>query len=513
MGVLAVQAGRADQAIGFLERAVAASPGDAAYQHNLGQAYLSAGRAGEAVSAFERAAKLVPDRADTLLAWGLAHLSRGAPGDAQAAVFALKQANLAGADSPELHRHSGLAHLAANQADDAVAAFEAALLAMPDDPATLHHHLALAHRHRGDVKAARRHLNKALEIEPRLARAWYALATLDAEAGNAEIAVGLYRKAIKADATHAAAHSGLGRALDALGRRAEAMAAYAAAVSATRRASAAAARVAAPLPAAVASLERKLTDPKAVERHHVLAANTNVFSPTTVPANSVAALFDRYAKNFDDHLRGTLRYGVPELIAEAVARAAAPTAPDAAAPADADAPQAPVSLAYADVLDLGCGTGLCGPPLRPLAHRLCGVDLSPNMIDKARERGVYDQLEVGELVDTLRRVPAGSFDALTAADVFNYVGDLGPALEAAAVALRPGGVLAFTVEAGGGERYHLHQKTLRFTHAEAYVRRVAAIHGFEEAAFDAVALRTQRDVPVTGYLVVLRKPMSSEARS
>jgi predicted TPR repeat methyltransferase len=232
-------------------------------------------------------------------------------------------------------------------------------------------------------------------------------------------------------------------------------------------------------------LEKKITAPKAIELHHALAANADIFSPTRVPDNALTDLFDRYADTFDDHLVGALHYAAPELIAEAVA-ATRPTG-------------------LLDVLDLGCGTGLCGPLLRPMAATLCGVDLSPGMIEKAKARAVYDQLEVGELVETLNKV-RGAFDLLVAADVLIYTGDLSPTFEAATKALRPGGLFAFTLEAGGGERYHLQPKTLRFTHAEPYLHRLASIHGFVEELFELRVLRVQSGEPVAGHLVVLRWP-------
>ena len=49
------------------------------------------------------------------------------------------------------------------------------------------------------------------------------------------------------------------------------------------------------------------------------------------------------------------------------------------------------------ILDLGCGTGLSGLMLRRRARHLTGVDLSPEMVEKARARGIYDRLEVGEI--------------------------------------------------------------------------------------------------------------------
>ena len=54
-----------------------------------------------------------------------------------------------------------------------------------------------------------------------------------------------------------------------------------------------------------------------------------------------------------------------------------------------------------DVLDAGCGTGLCGPLLRTRAKRMTGVDLSPKMIEWAAERGIYDRLAAEELTTFL----------------------------------------------------------------------------------------------------------------
>jgi predicted TPR repeat methyltransferase len=349
----------------------------------------------------------------------------------------------------------------------------------------------------------RKHLNKALELEPTRARAWYALAALDAEAGNLEIAAGLYRKAIKFKPDYAAAHRALGRVLEQSGRRAEALAAYAGAMHAARRGPRTPASPP-PLPIALAAMEHRLTNAAAVERHHAMAANADIFSPTHVPPDAVANLFDKYAEKFDAHLRGALEYRVPELIVEAVAE---------------HAPWAGDRAPFGDALDLGCGTGLCGPLLRPLASNLAGVDLSPQMVEKARERGVYDHLHVGELVATLREVPPSSFDLLVAADVLIYLGDLGPTYEAAAAALRPGGLFAFSLEASPApttgaaasqdDRYHLNRKTLRFTHARAYLDRLARIYGFATLSFDEIVPRVEAERPVPGYLIVLRAPPRS----
>jgi len=60
-----------------------------------------------------------------------------------------------------------------------------------------------------------------------------------------------------------------------------------------------------------------------------------------------------------------------------------------------------------DVLDAGCGTGLCGPSLAPYARRLTGVDLSSGMLARAKEKQVYDaltQAEVKQVIDMLHQL-------------------------------------------------------------------------------------------------------------
>jgi predicted TPR repeat methyltransferase len=534
LGVLATQAGRPAAAVPFLEQAAALRADDPAFAHNLATAHLHAGQYDHAIRAFERALKLVPDRPDTLLAWGLAHLARRQPGDAQAAAFAFRQAMAAGLDTADLYRQLGLALLAADQPAEAADAFMTAAERDPYDPVA-YHHLALAHRALGNERDVRRNLNKTLELDPNNARAWHALAQLDLEAGNPDIAANLFRKAAKHDPHYAAPWQSLGRLYQQQGKHAEALDAFKQALRTGRKrltpspTTAAASTVAAAPPSpfdlafgtrgsdsstsnqqpatsnsssedflpALTLLEQKLTDPRLLERHHALAANVDMFSPTEVPKDAITHLFDKYADTFDAHLVGKLRYTVPERLAEAVAAALA-------------ADDARRDDHLLDVLDLGCGTGLIGPLLRPIAATLAGVDLSPAMIDKARARAVYDVLHAGDMIDALRQSPPANFDLLVAADSVIYTGDLTPLFETAHRALRPGGLFAFTVEAGAHDRYHLDRKTLRYTHAPDYLHHLARIHGYDEVTFTPVTARFESDRPVPAYLIVLRTPQSPQ---
>lgn len=105
--------------------------------------------------------------------------------------------------------------------------------------------------------------------------------------------------------------------------------------------------------------------PEEPAARYMLAAVTGDNVPSRAADDYLQALFDGFADSFDQKLQ-RLDYQAPELLATLVA--AEWTTPDSTL----------------QVLDAGCGTGLCGPLLRPYAHRLIGVDLSPGMLNKAR---------------------------------------------------------------------------------------------------------------------------------
>jgi predicted TPR repeat methyltransferase len=155
------------------------------------------------------------------------------------------------------------------------------------------------------------------------------------------------------------------------------------------------------------------------------------------------------------------------------------------------------------VLDLGCGTGLSGVALRSLARQLTGIDLSPRMLARARERNLYDCLMEGDLVEVLAG-QAASYDLVAAADVFVYIGDLEAVLASVRQALRPGGWLAFSIESLAAGEYRL-LPTGRYAHAPAYIEALARRHGFERVTEQAVTLRVEQGRPVAGQLQVWRR--------
>jgi predicted TPR repeat methyltransferase len=202
----------------------------------------------------------------------------------------------------------------------------------------------------------------------------------------------------------------------------------------------------------------------------------------SLPPAYVARLFDEYAARFDAHLTGELAYRGPELIVAAL---------DRIAPA----------RRFNHALDLGCGTGLMGAALAGRVEQLAGVDLSAKMIAKADESGLYEALEVGDVVEFLRARAVQRADLIVAADVLAYLGDLDPLFAAAGRALAPAGLFAFSLEAGEHGDYRL-GPTMRFTHSERYLREAAARAGLAPLVIEAASTRREAGGDVAGWIAV-----------
>jgi predicted TPR repeat methyltransferase len=220
----------------------------------------------------------------------------------------------------------------------------------------------------------------------------------------------------------------------------------------------------------------------------MLAACTGRAVPARASDAFVAKTFDSFAASFESKLQ-RLYYRAPALVLEAV---------------EDTGVRASKSI---DVLDAGCGTGLCGPLLAPYARRMTGVDLSEGMLARAREKNVYDLLVRAELTDFLRSHHE-AFDLIVSADTLVYFGDLKPVVSAVAGALRPRGHVAFTLEHAVGAPprvdYRLEYHG-RYSHAQPYVEALLAAAGLTTHVRRG-DLRMEGGVPVAGLIIRAAKP-------
>lgn len=348
----------------------------------------------------------------------------------------------------------GLMHWQAGRLPLAEQKFAAALALAPGRPSVLTN-LGAVRLRLGRPREALELLQEAVEKEPDNAEALGYCGTALAELGDPAHALPLLERALAVDASRGALWRLRGSVLVELGR---------------------------PEDAAQSFREALVRGENPELVGYYLAGLGAGEAPPHAPAGYVAALFDSYAEQFDRQLVDALHYDAPQVLAARIAAA---------------------GRRFAHALDLGCGTGLCGRHLRPLADRLTGVDLSARMLQKAQATGAYDSLEQAEV----RQFLAGtqeSFDLVVAADVFIYVGALDDVFARVASHMPAGGVFAFTVEDSGGPELEL-RASLRYAHSEEGLRRLAQAHGFRVSHLERRPLRQEQQAQVAGLFVWLEK--------
>ena len=307
---------------------------------------------------------------------------------------------------------------------------------------------------------------RAMELGPTIPQERLDAANALAREGRHADAAEEYLRAAERDLFHAGVHENMGQSLQRLGRLDEAEKVYRRWIS---------------------------LDPNNPRPHHYLASCTGVDIPSRASNEFIVDVFDRFAATFDERLTA-LEYSAPAVVVKAVRD-------------ELGEPQSQYK-----VLDAGCGTGLCAAGIKPFANHLTGVDLSPKMLEKARELNLYDDLIASELTEYLSRSPL-SFDVIISADTLIYFGELATVTAAAAAALRPNGRFIFTIEqadpkdAPGGFLLASHG---RFAHTESYARTVLEQSGLEGAAITETFLRMEGSTPVKGWLAIGRKAQGRE---
>jgi predicted TPR repeat methyltransferase len=382
--------------------------------------------------------------------------------DASSEAVALIRRSLALApDNPDAHNNLGNVLLETGTVEDAVAAYRRVVELRPG-AADAHHNLGVALRASGRPAEAEAAIEQAIALEPRKALFHYSLAVLWLRSGRPEDALAVLQAALALDPGFTQAHVARIRAIRLAGKSARAA-----------------------LGAIDDWLAREPGNPVA---QHYRAAYSGEAVPARASDAYVRSIFEKYAASFDAHL-DRLGYRAPQLLQAAIARVLGD------------------ARATLDILDAGCGTGLCGPLLRPFARRLEGVDLAEAMLAKARERDVYDALSAGELT-AFMAARQDAFDLIVSADTLVYFGDLAAVATAAARALRSGGIIAFSLErlsaADARPGYRLEEHG-RYSHAEDYVRRVLGEAGFTPIAIEPATPRNEAGAPVAGLVVVAAK--------
>lgn len=354
---------------------------------------------------------------------------------------------------PSILANLGITLVRLSRCAEAIPILQQAEAADPGKPDVLVS-LGLAYQAEGEWHDAAATLTRALQLAPRQPDLWLACGLCQLRSENVPAALQAFDKAIELAPDFAPAWSERGSLLRELKQYDEAARCFEKAIELG-------------------------ADP---ELHaFYLAAVKKSAGAIETPRRYVESLFDDYAAEFEDHLVGNLKYQGYALLVQ---------------------PLLEPGLRYPVVLDLGCGTGLCGKLIHSVADCVDGVDLSSAMLVRARESGSYRNLVHAEIGEFLA-VANLHADLILAADVFGYVRDLQPIFQSIRRILNPGGCFAFTVELPQSSQDIELLPSLRHAHSEAHVRALATSSSFKIRNMHQAALRQDQTDPINALYVYL----------
>ena len=156
-----------------------------------------------------------------------------------------------------------------------------------------------------------------------------------------------------------------------------------------------------------------------------------------------------------------------------------------------------------DILDLGCGTGSLARLLRPYARTLVGVDLSPDMLFRAEEIGLYDSLYKKDLNQYLGEI-SNHYDTVVAAAVMIHFFDLDDIFSLIRDSLKINGRFIFSVFEETQKDRDLNS-FLMYTHSDDYVTALADHLNFKISYRQKDIHEYHKGSPVRAIIYVLNK--------
>ena len=452
MGVIAYQNRENDVALDFIKKALIIKPDYAEAHNNLGVIFKELKEIDEAITCYKRALTINNDYAE-------AHYNLGVVlkeiGKLDEAITSYKRALEHKPDYAEALYNLGNALNECGELEEAIASYRETITIKPDY-AEAHNNLGNVLKKIGKPNEAEFSYRKTLAIRPHYAEVHSNLGAVLRELGRLNDAEESYKKALSIKPDFAETHSNLGHVLHALGKFNEAAESLRKAVG----------------------IEPDL--PGVQHRLNALLGITTDFAPRQY----VEDVFNSYAKKFDNHLVNVLKYDAPIMLKKALLD---------------------LGLAqrkYKNVIDLGCGTGLSGLEFRDIAETLIGIDLSEEMVRKAEQKNIYDQLYVDDIVGRLEILKT-QFSLFISSDVFAYIGDLLPLFSCIKRHSTQNSLLVFSTEHTDDGDFIL-RNTARYAHSKDYILSIAKQQGFRLEFFTTCNLRYERDGWIIGGLFVLK---------
>lgn len=356
---------------------------------------------------------------------------------------------------PVLRYNLGLLLYECQEFGEALQSFEIAAKIQPSDNDIIFN-LALCCKQTGDIESAIKYYLEVLQSEPESVDALYNAAGCYRELKYLDEAEHLYLRVLDLSPDHFSANNNIAYVYHLLGN----------------------------IDKAIFYFKRVLElrpDHKAAE--HMVAALTGA-EVAAPPKVYVKEVFDNYSEFYEKSLVEELQYTVPESICEIVKKGTS------------------WKNTYECGLDLGCGTGLSGESFTDLVGELSGVDISPKMIEIAKEKGIYQSLVASDVNEFLVQ-DTRNYDFFLAADVFIYLGKLDETFRLLRQRATADALFCFSTESEAGDSFSL-RLTGRFAHSSRYIEAVARDTGWQILEKHTSAIRREKDAWIEGDLWFLK---------
>ncbi len=488
MGMIDHSGGRSEVAEHRANDLLLLKPTDGKALNLLGTILMSQGKTDEALEHFNKGIKHNKDDARLRVNAAICNIGSGKP---EASIERCKEAIGISPEYANAYNILGNAYMGLNDMGNAATSFKQALEKNPAfHDAEFNLGVSLFELNKYDE--ALNSFNKVLDSLPNSVHAMTRKADVYLIKNKLEKASKLYDQAIKTNNKFSNAYVGMGKLLQRLQKHNDALSHFKKAIElnpnsieALINAGVSFQKIDNNEAAAAAFSDVLKIDTENSQAKFLLATVQDAPPPAKPDGDYVKRLFDEFADHFDSSLE-KIDYNAPEQLATLAKQLLED------------------DNSMLDIIDIGCGTGLSGIQFKPLAHKLIGVDISPRMLDVAKQRGIYDELEERDFLDTLVRHQDDT-DIIVSADTFPYLGDLEATFLAATSTLKKNGLFLFTVETHDSEDDYLLGQTARYSHSRKYIENVAKRRGLDVLVCKNTVVRKQGGIDVNSLIVALKK--------
>ena len=454
LGLIAARTNEIAQSINYFTQAINHNPNEAVYHNNLSNAFKKQGNFAQAIQHLHQALTLSPNYAEAYNNLGSLYYTEGR---IKEAMPYFEKAIRLNPNYWEPHYNLANSLIKEDQITKAISHYTTALKINPNH-LTTQQNLAMAYIANNQLQEALPYLETAVQHNPQHAELHAQLAEVYLDIGKTTEAIKIFEQALTLSPKQAIWQHNLAILYLREQQPEQALQHF------------------------QEALKYEPNNPTAKHMVNALIKNAS----QNAPGQYISDLFDQYSQFYNRHVKEKLHYQVPELLRKTIGE------------------HLKNKLKAMNILDLGCGTGLCSIYFRDLAQYLVGIDLSKEMLAQAKALNSYDALCRGNILQFIPGENAAFFDLIISADVLVYCGELDNIFKLCAKALKPNGLFAFTVEHLEHGNYQL-QKTGRFAHSNSYILAMAKRHNFIPVEQQKIILRKHHDKSIMGMLYLLEK--------